>query len=138
MTDCNLPEAPCSVSWTPGKAPIITLREGTVLDWATTLKEFQNSEVIEAIAEIQTAVNARFEIVTQLGAQRVNDGAPSWAAGPSQPAAGFTAPPAVPQGGGEAKYCQHGMRNFKSGTNKNGKPYSGYFCSANQCPPEWG
>jgi hypothetical protein len=54
------------------------------------------------------------------------------------PAGGFTAPPAVPQGGGEAKYCAHGLRNFKSGTNKNGKAYSGYFCSANQCPPEWG
>jgi hypothetical protein len=63
---------------------------------------------------------------------------PAWAAGPSQPAGGFTAPPAAPQGGGEAKYCSHGLRNFKSGTNKNGKPYSGYFCTANQCPPEWG
>lgn len=54
------------------------------------------------------------------------------------PAGGFTAPAAAPAAQGEAKYCQHGLRNFKSGTNKLGKPYSGYFCTANSCPPEWG
>lgn len=129
MTDCHLPEAPFSVTWTPGKLPLITTREGTVLDFVTTLKEFRDSEVIELIAEIQTSVNARFEVVSQLGAQRV-DSTPA-------PAGGFTAPPAAAPSG-EAKYCQHGQRNYKAGKNKNGKDYAGHFCSANQCPPEWG
>lgn len=74
-----------------------------------------------------------------LGAQAIPAQAgPSWSAPPAQPAAGFTAPAAAPAAQGDARYCQHGMRNFKSGINKNNKPYSGYFCTANSCPPEWG
>lgn len=64
-----------------------------------------------------------------LGAQPIQSAAPA-----VQQSAG--AAPAAGQG--DARYCSHGMRNFKSGTSKNGKAYSGYFCTQNQCPPEWG
>lgn len=89
----------------------------------------EGSPMWAALGRAQAAYKRDALLGEVLGAQPV----PS-----SQLAGGFTAPPAVPQGSGEAKYCSHGMRNFKSGTNKNGKPYSGYFCTANQCPPEWG
>lgn len=43
--------------------------------------------------------------------------------------------------GGEKKYCKHGEMRFNSGVNKQGKPYKGFFCTAEdrdeQCKPEW-
>lgn len=43
--------------------------------------------------------------------------------------------PAQPQVG-----CQHGPMIRKSGIGKNGKPYVGWFCPANDktCPAKWG
>jgi hypothetical protein len=119
------------VTWTPGKAPLITLRDGSVLDWAATVREFRNSEVIEEIASTQEAINARFQIVTQLGGQRIDGG---------QPAGSFTAPPAGPPAQGDGRSCQHGTMNFNAGTGKNGKPYKRYDCPSKVqgCGPQWG
>lgn len=37
--------------------------------------------------------------------------------------------------------CRHGAMQHKSGNNKQGKPYSGWFCPSNnrndQCPAQW-
>lgn len=43
-------------------------------------------------------------------------------------------------GATEIPECRHGQMTFKSGTNKQGKPYSGYVCTAKgseQCPAKW-
>lgn len=43
-------------------------------------------------------------------------------------------------GATEIPQCRHGQMTFKSGTNKQGKPYSGYVCTAkgsDQCPAKW-
>ena len=45
-------------------------------------------------------------------------------------------------GAAEIPQCAHGSMEFKSGTNKQGKPYSGYVCPSknrnDQCKPVWG
>lgn len=38
---------------------------------------------------------------------------------------------------GEREYCEHGEMTWKSGTNKRGKAYSGFFCPDNECDPKW-
>lgn len=46
--------------------------------------------------------------------------------------------PVAQQGGAPAPSCIHGQRVFKSGTSKKtGKPYSGWYCPADQCSVEW-
>jgi hypothetical protein len=114
------------------------------LDWATTLREFKDSEVISLIAETQTSINARFEVVTQLGGQQMGNaqaGPPQWAA---PPAGGFTAPPAAAPAGppdNNPHYCNHGMRAWKSGVSSKGNAYAAWYCPSNdrngQCPPEY-
>lgn len=55
---------------------------------------------------------------------------------PAQPAPqSYGQPSATPQ-------CVHGPRTFKSGVNKQGKPWQAWFCPSpkgtpNQCEPEW-
>lgn len=42
---------------------------------------------------------------------------------------------------GETRQCAHGQMTYRSGWNKNGKPYEGFFCPerdrAQQCPAVW-
>jgi hypothetical protein len=56
------------------------------------------------------------------------------------------APPQAPQapvtgGTGAAPTCPHGVKEYKTGTNKAGRPYKAWFCPSsdknNQCKPEW-
>lgn len=59
---------------------------------------------------------------------------------PGQSAGATSSPPAaVPSSApaGTTPTCKHGAMFFKSGTNKSGKPYSGYFCSEDDCKPVW-
>ena len=44
---------------------------------------------------------------------------------------------AAPVAAGSAPSCPHGPMYHKSGTNKSGKPYSGYFCKDDECTPIW-
>ena len=53
-----------------------------------------------------------------------------------QTAGAVVPPPAA--AAASAPSCQHGLRIHKAGTNKNGKAYSGWFCSEDDCSPVWG
>ena len=61
-----------------------------------------------------------------------------------------TAPAAVPTDGGatvtqlptgDLKTCNHGVREYKEGTNRSGKRYAGWFCPSknknDECKPVW-
>jgi len=41
-----------------------------------------------------------------------------------------------PQAGDDPS-CRHGIMSYKSGTNRNGKDYAGWFCPADECSPVW-
>jgi hypothetical protein len=51
--------------------------------------------------------------------------------------------PQAPQTGatGAAPSCPHGVKEYKTGVNKQGRPYKAWFCPSqdknNQCKPEW-
>lgn len=123
------PEAPFSVTWTPGKVPLITFRpQGDVTDWSPSLMEFRDSGIAAEIAATQQSIDAAFLVVTQLGGQPVNS-PPGWAAPPSAPAAV-----------GDGRSCQHGVMKYAEGTSKAGKKYKRYDCptKADNCPAQWG
>lgn len=57
---------------------------------------------------------------------------------PDQQGSYSQASPVAQQGGAPAPSCIHGQRVFRSGTSKKtGKPYSGWYCPADQCSVEW-
>lgn len=70
-----------------------------------------------------------------------------FAGGDSKPAAqpqqGSTPPQQQPPSNvsDDERTCNHGERVFKSGVNKQGKPYKAMFCPSqdrnSQCPPKW-
>lgn len=39
--------------------------------------------------------------------------------------------------GGSGKSCEHGEMTYRSGTNRSGKTYKGYFCPDDVCKPTW-
>jgi hypothetical protein len=117
------------VSWTPGKAPIITFRpEGDVTDWSPSLMEFRESGIADEIAKTQQSIDAAFLVVTQLGGQRMD--AP--ASGGGQPSA--------PAAQGDGRSCGHGVMKYFEGIGKTGKAYKRYDCpiKADGCPAQWG
>ncbi len=79
-----------------------------------------------------------------VGGYFVDKGAKTPAAGPSGPAPSAptgAAKPAYQRGPGIAPSCDHGEMVYKSGTNAQGKVWSGHFCperdKSQQCDPQW-
>lgn len=50
-----------------------------------------------------------------------------------------TVAPQAPTGNAAPRCASHGPMIYKSGTNKSGKPYSGFFCTVQGCEttPVW-
>jgi hypothetical protein len=128
------PEAPFSVTWTPGKVPLITFRpEGDVTDWSPSLMEFRESGIADEIAKTQQSIDAAFLVVTQLGGQRIDTPA---AGGGNN---GWPAPP--PASTGDGRSCPHGTMLYAEGiSKKTNNPYKRYDCpqKAQGCATQWG
>lgn len=122
------PEAPFSISYTPGKMPIITHRpEGELADWIPSTREFRELGIYDEIAKNQQALDAAFLVVTQLGGQRMDS-------------AGQSAPPQQ-AGGGDGRTCAHGTMKYAEGkSQKTQKWWKRYDCpaKADNCAAQWG
>lgn len=82
------------------------------------------SEALELLAQRKTIIEKALERGWTFNAQ-----APR---GNAQP------PNRNGQAGSQARTCRHGEMKWKSGTSrKTNKPYKGYFCPANECPPQF-
>lgn len=146
-----LPEAPLSVNIripeVPG-APQFTLRAA---DGAT--MEHLSSDVARHAAGIgRYLTEFRAGLLASVGVEAVAaapQAAPQQTAayqppqyGPKETWAPVPAP-AAPQGppGVQAPTCPHGVREYKSGVSKQGKPYKMWACPETnrdaQCKPEW-
>ena len=125
-TTAQPPEAPFSISYTPGKPPIITHRpEGEPVDWIPSAREFRELGIFDEVAKNQQALDAAFLVVTQLGGQRMDSG------GGGQASAG----------GGDGRSCGHGVMKYAEGVSqKTRKPWKRYDCpiKADNCPSQWG
>lgn len=125
-TTSTPPEAPLSISWTPGKPPIVTYRpEGNVVDWIPGVRELREMGVYDEVFKNQQALDAAFQVVTQLGGTRIDSGGQA-PAGDAQ---------------GDGRSCAHGTMKFATGKSaKTNKQWKRYDCpqKADNCPAQWG
>lgn len=103
------------------------------------------ADAASALAQLNSsALKDLADLAARVGAYFAGKEAQTSAAGPSGPAPSAptgSAKPAYQQAPGGAKYCDHGEMEFKSGTNAQGKVWSGHFCperdKSQQCDPKW-
>ena len=145
-----LPEAPLSVNFKVSEAPdspMFTLRASS----ATELEHLAADAAQHGAAIGRYLVEFRAGLLAGVGvtpqhAPHAAPQAPSQAAPAAQPQYQAQPAPQAPQAPvtgatGAAPSCPHGVKEYKSGVNKQGRPYKMWACPSrdrnNQCPPEW-
>ena len=144
-----LPEAPLSVNFKVSEAPdspMFTIRAAS----ATELEHLAADAAQHGAAIGRYLVEFRAGLLAGVGVQPQAPSAPPQAApaayqAPQQqysmPAAPQAAQAPVTGGTGPAPTCPHGVKEYKSGVNKQGRPYKMWACPSsdrnNQCKPEW-
>jgi hypothetical protein len=145
-----LPEAPLSVNFKVSEAPdspMFTIRAAS----ATELEHLAADAAQHGAAIGRYLVEFRAGLLAGVGVQApqaapaaASAAQPAYQPQPAQPA--YQAPPRgaqAPQTGatGAAPSCPHGVKEYKTGVNKQGRPYKAWFCPSqdknNQCKPEW-
>lgn len=133
-------EAPYSVSFTPGRPPIITVRADSAVDWMANLQAAADSGALTMIKGINETLNGQPK--ASAAAPRPAPAGPgpseNWestkVAKPAKPAEGQDKQE-LPAGMGEpaCETCGGPTRFDKEGVSqKSGKPYRRYLCTANQ------
>lgn len=112
---------------------LFTVRGDTQEEFATNVAAATG--LIGAIRVLQKDATAEFEVA--LAKKAVAYEVPMEQPKPAQPMNGdLFAVATTPYD------CEHGRRTFKEGTNKQGKPYQGWFCPhpviSEACPVKWG
>lgn len=145
-------QAVLTVSFKGGEgydAPLLVIRADDPQTLLQRIDGVAQAGILAKATEVGVEFGGLMAAAKGLGARPVavqGDAAPAQAgwgapaqAGPTAPAPSAPAPqaPAAP-----GPVCQHGARVFRSGTGKNGKPWSAWFCptpkgTQGQCEPEW-
>jgi hypothetical protein len=144
----SLPEAPISINFKipeiPG-APMLTIRAAQGVEL-----EALSGDVARFAASVgRSLTEFRAGFLAGAGIQADAPQAPSQAPPSQSLASPASYPPVHPQapqapvtgGTGAAPTCPHGVKEYKSGVGKTGKPYKRWACPSqdrnNQCKPEW-
>ena len=139
-------EAPIVVNFKvpeiPG-SPMLTLRanQGVELEALSADVARHGVTLGRSLTEFRAGILAGAGVQLEAPSQAAPAAQPQYQAQPAQPA--YQSAPQAPQTGatGPAPSCPHGVKEYKSGVGKTGKPYKMWACPSrdrnNQCPPEW-
>jgi hypothetical protein len=110
-------------------AALVVVRGDTAQELAENLGMVTEQSVVDAIVSFEAALVA---------ARGLNAPAPA----PAQQQSQQTSTPSNVVDGPQDKFCNHGKRDFKSGTNSRGA-WKGWMCpqpknAADKCEPIWG